>query len=66
MAETRSSARGAVVTGALVFGIVAAIGGMIAESASVGPSGIVPGTLIGLVIGVVMGAALGAGTARLH
>ncbi len=66
MVETRSSGRAAVVTGAVVFGLVAAIGGTILMSSSVGPSGIVPGAIIGLIVGVVLGAALGMGTSRMH
>ena len=66
MVDTSSSARGAILTGAIVYGVIAAIGGMIVEAASVGPSGIVPGLIIGLIVGVVMGAALGIGTTRLH
>lgn len=66
MVETRSSGRAAVVTGAMVFGLVAAIGGTILMSSSVGPSGIVPGAVIGLIVGAVLGAALGIGTSRMH
>jgi hypothetical protein len=66
MVETRSSGRSAVVTGAIVFGLVAASGGMILLSSSVGPSGIVPGAIIGLIVGLVLGAALGMGTSRIH
>jgi hypothetical protein len=66
MVETRSSGRAAVVTGAIVFGVVAAIGGAILMSSSVGPSGVVPGAIIGLIVGVVLGAALGMGTSRIH
>jgi hypothetical protein len=65
MVETRSSARTAVVTGAVVFGLVAAIGGTILMSSSVGPGGIVPGAIIGLIVGIILGAALGLGTSRM-
>jgi hypothetical protein len=61
-----SSSRGAVVTGALVFGAVAAFGVSIAVSSSVGSSGIVPGAIIGLIVGLILGAALGVGTSRMH